>query len=90
MDEDLDYNFVEGSNVIGGSATKDPDVANVSILKQILTELKTMKAEYATIDKLNLDDKHFTIEQQLANNKWAVTLIGTMELMISEKLKEVQ
>ena len=75
---------------MGGSDNKDPDVANVSVLKQISTELKAMKAEYGTIDRLNLDDKHFTIEQQLANNKWAVTLIGTMELMINEKLKEVQ
>ena len=90
MDEDLDYNFTQSSSILGGSYTKDPDVANVSILKQIATELSAMKAEYATIDRLNLDDKHFTIEQQLANNKWAVTLIGTMELMISEKLKEVQ
>ena len=90
MDEDLDYNFTQSSGVLGGFDTKDPDVANVSVLKQISTELKTMKAEYATIDRLNLDDKHFTIEQQLANNKWAVTLIGTMELMINEKLKEIQ
>lgn len=90
MDEDLDYNFTQSSSVLGGSDTKDPDIANVSVLKQLSTELKAMKAEYATIDRLNLDDKHFTIEQQLANNKWAVTLIGTMELMINEKLKEVQ
>lgn len=90
MDEDLDYNFTQSSSILGGSDNKDPDVANVSVLKQISTELKAMKAEYGTIDRLNLDDKHFTIEQQLANNKWAVTLIGTMELMINEKLKEVQ
>lgn len=90
MNEDLDYNFTEGSSVLGGSSTKDPDVANVSILEQLATELKAMKAEYGTIDRLNLDDKHFTIEQQLASNKWAVTLIGTMELMISEKLKEIK
>lgn len=90
MDEDLDYNFTQSSGVLGGANIKDPDVANVSVLKQISTELKTMKAEYATIDRLNLDDKHFTIEQQLANNKWAVTLISTMELMINEKLKEIQ
>lgn len=90
MNEDLDYNFTQSSSVLGGSDNKDPDVANVSVLKQISTELKAMKAEYGTIDRLNLDDKHFTIEQQLANNKWAVTLISTMELMINEKLKEVQ
>ena len=90
MNEDLDYNFTEGSGVIGGSNTKDPDVANVSVLKQISTELNAMKAEYGTIDRLSLDDKHFTIEQQPANNKWAVTLIGTMELMINEKLKEIR
>jgi hypothetical protein len=90
MDEDLDYNFTEGSGVLGGANNKDPDTANVSVLKQIANELKVMKAEYGTIDRLNLDDKHFTIEQQLANNKWAVTLIGTIELMINEKLKEIQ
>ena len=90
MNEDLDYNFTQSSSILGVSDNKDPDVANVSVLKQISTELKAMKAEYGTIDRLNLDDKHFTIEQQLANNKWAVTLIGTMELMINEKLKEVQ
>lgn len=90
MNEDLDYHFTEGSSVLGGSDPKDPDVANVSILEQLATELKAMKAEYSTIDKLSLDDKHFTIEQQLANNKWAVTLIGTMELMIGEKLKEIK
>lgn len=90
MDEDLDYNFIQLSGVLSGENSKDPDVANVSVLKQILTELKTMKAQYATVDKLGLDDKHFTIEQQLANNKWAITLISTIQLMINEKLKEVQ
>lgn len=90
MNEDLDYNFVEGSNVIGGSATKDPDVANVSILKQILKEFEQIREGLDKRSTLDLQNKIFTIEQQVANGTWAVNLINQLELIIKEKLKEVQ
>lgn len=88
MNEDLDYNFNEGSSVLGGKTSSDPDVVNVPLYKAIRKQLAELKKQYHTTDKLNLDDKHFTIEQQLANNQWAVLLIGTLDLMIEEKVKE--
>lgn len=91
MDEDLEYNFTEGSSVIGGDTNRsDPDVGNVSILKQVLKELQVIKDQHTTIDKLNLNDKHFTVEQQLEINQRFVTLLTTVELIISEKLKELK
>lgn len=89
MNEDLEYNFTGGSSVLGGSDKSDPDVSNVPLYKQIQAELAELKKQYHTTDRLSLDDKHFTIEQQLANNKWAVTLIDTIDLMIKEKVKEL-
>lgn len=90
MNEDLDYNFNEGSSVLGDSSGKgDPDVSNQPVLKQILLELQQMKSKYHTIDRLSLDDKHFTVEQQLELNKRYVTLLSTIELLISEKVKEL-
>jgi hypothetical protein len=89
MDEDLEYSFTEGSSVLGGPKTSDPDVSNISVLKQVLKELAELKASYHTTDRLTLNDKNFTVEQQLSNNKWAVGLIGNIELLISEKIKEL-
>lgn len=88
MNEDLDYNFNEGSSVLGNKNSSDPDVSNVPLYKAIRKQLAELKKQYHTTDKLNLDDKHFTIEQQLANNQWAVLLIDTIDLMIEEKVKE--
>lgn len=89
MDEDLDYNFQEGSSVIGKDKSSDPDVGNVSVLKQISKELAELKADYKSISKLDLNDKNFSIEQQLANNKWALNWIDSIKLKIDEKLKEL-
>lgn len=89
MNEDLDYNFNEGSGVLGGSNKSDPDIGNVSILKQILKELDQIKLGLDKRSTLNLQDKVFTIEQQVANGTWAVNLISQLELIIKEKLKEL-
>lgn len=88
MNEDLEYNA--GSSVLDtDTQRKDPDVANVSILKQLLKEVSEMISSYKTIDTLSLDDKHFTIEQQLELNKRYVNLLTTLELLIKEKVKEL-
>lgn len=90
MDEDLDYNFSESSGVLGDDTKRsDPDIGNQSIIKQLLDEIKKTKQNYLTIDKLNLDDKHFIVEQQLELNKRHVVLLTTLELLLSEKLKEL-
>ena len=90
MDEDLDYNFNESSGVLGSNTkTSDPDISNQPILKQILAEIKDIKNGYLTIDQLSLDNKHFTIEQQVELNKRYVALLTTLELLISEKVKEL-
>ena len=89
MNEDLDYNYIPESGVLGGSKNSDPDISNVPVLTQVLKELRQLKATYHTTDKLSLEDKNFTIEQQLANNKWAVGLIDNIELIVNEKLKEL-
>jgi hypothetical protein len=89
MNEDLEYNLGQGSGVLGDTKNFDPDVSNEPILRIILKELAELKAAYHTIDKLSLDDKNFTIEQQLQNNQWATQLIGNIELKINEKLKEL-
>ena len=89
MDEDLDYTFQEGSSVLGGSDNSNPDEGNKSVLTEVLKDLQEEKAAFHTVDKLSLDDKKFTIEQQLQNNKWAVQFIGNIELKIKEKIKEL-
>ena len=85
---DLDYNFQE-SGVLRGDKRNDPDAGNISILKQILQDLTQLKAQYQSVNKLDLNDKSFSVEQQLSNNKWIVNQIGDLELRISEKLKEL-
>lgn len=89
MNEDLDYNFTEGSGVLGGTNKSDPDVGNVSILKQILKGLAEMRESHDKRSTLDINDKNFTIEQQVANGTWAVQLISQIELVIKEKLKEL-
>lgn len=90
MNEDLDYNFVEGSNVIGGSATKDPDVANVTILKSLSHELNKMIEAHKSWESLDEKDKTFTAKQQIANNKWRIMILKNTKLIIDSKLKEIQ
>ena len=89
MNEDLDYSFTQTSSVLSEEKTSNADTNNLPVLKTALKQLADLKASYRTVDKLNLDDKHFTVEQQLSNNKQIISIIVNLELLIKEKVKEL-
>jgi len=90
MDEDLDYNFTHGSSVLSNSNAKDPDIANVTILKSLSHELNKMIEAHKSWESLDEKDKTFTAKQQIANNKWRIMILKNTKLIIDSKLKEIQ
>lgn len=66
------------------------DEADYSTLVAIFHLLQDRKKYYRSVDSLSLDDKTFTIEQQLAVNKKVLFHIQELQGTISSAIKKVK
>jgi acetoin utilization deacetylase AcuC-like enzyme len=66
------------------------DEAEISTLEEVLTLIHNRKKYYESIESLSLEDKSFTIDQQLAINKRALFHIQEVESMILAAVKKVR
>jgi hypothetical protein len=66
------------------------DEAEISTLEEVLKLIRDRKRYYESIESLSLDDKTFTIEEQLAINKRALFHIQEIEGMVVAAVKTVR
>lgn len=89
MNEDLDYNFNEGSGVIGGHEGSDPDAANLPIIKKRLLDTRKKIKELSNVNSLDRKESLLTLQQQLDLVEFKVAFLRDEELDLAEKVKEL-
>lgn len=88
-DEELDY--VSSSALLTTPPeTKVEDEVDLPALKQIQKRLAEQIASYASISRLALGDKTFTIEQQLAINKAIVEHLTEMKVLVDTVIDNIR
>lgn len=62
----------------------------MSTLDEVLALIQNRKTYYLSIESLSLEDKNFTVDQQLAINKRVLFHIQELESKISSVIKKVR
>lgn len=88
-DEDLDY--ISSSPLLEAPVDTNPtDEADMPALKIIDGLLDEQIAEYSSINSLDLTNKDFTIEQQLAVNQRVQQHLQELKLVINTVVEKVR
>ncbi len=88
-DEDLDY--VSSSPLLGAPVETNPtDESDLPALEALSVMLQDQINSYSTIDQLDLTDKNFTVEQQLAINKRVQSHLQELKLVIDTVVENVK
>lgn len=66
------------------------DEKDLSTLKRVLAHLEQRIAEYQTIDRLEVNEVPFTVQQQLAVNKSIVYHLQEEKLMIETVINNIK
>lgn len=89
MDEELDY--VSSSPLVGAKREVVPeDEAKLSTLVRISRLIDEQLSVYHTISSLNLSDKNFTVEQQLAINKQVVLHLLEVKTLVETAIDNIE
>lgn len=87
MNEDLPYNFTPSSPVTD-VAKQDIDTNNVSVLVEVLEDIKMLIEKHNTFDVLNPKSK-LSVEEQIAAHMKFVQYLRQFETYIKNKVEEL-
>jgi len=88
MDEELEYI----SSIESTRATVDivpQDEADLPVLKAVLRDINEGIIHHQTIASLSLDNKSFTIEQQLAVNQAIVIYLQGFKMAVEKVIEDI-
>lgn len=86
-----DLNYVSSQPLFGGVDEPKPiDEAELSTLEVVLDVLKNRQAYYESIASLSLDDKNFSIAEQLAINKRVLFHIQELEGLVMSTINKIR
>lgn len=87
--ESLDY-FFEPKSFSGPDRSTSVDEADVPALIRLKERLDEYLKLYLTVDALTLDDRNFSIEQQLAVNKRLVAHLRELIMMVETAIQNAK
>jgi hypothetical protein len=90
MDEELDYKSSSPLLATAPDNTKPQDEIDLPTLKRVQQMLEDQIASYSTIERLTLDSKDLTVEQQLAVNKSIAFHLNEIKLLVETVVANIK
>lgn len=90
MDEELNYVSTSPDLQSVQRDVKPQDVTDMPTLERVLVKLNEWEALYMSVDSLTVDEKPFTVTQQLALNQKAVLMARELKLMVETTISDVK
>lgn len=88
--EELGYVSSSPMLSVAREQPKPIDEAEISTLEQAFNLLENRRAYYQSVDSLSLEDKTFTMEQQLAINRKVLFHVQELESLLQGTINKVR
>ena len=88
--EELEYKSSSPLLATAPTPVKPQDEIDLPTLKRVQTMLKSQIASYSHVDRLTVDEKDLTVQQQLAVNKAIVFHLTEVKLLVDTAITAIR